>query len=1414
MFPGLALKRSFFLSIPARLGIVLVLLVVALSMMPVLVAHADDFIIDDTGDEGDANLGDSSCDTGTGDCTLRAAIEQANALAGYDTISFSVGGTITLTDQLGINSSLLISGPGAGSLSISGDNSSRVITASSGITVTIIGVTIREGSATDGAGIYNNGILTLADSTVTRNDASLNGGGIFNADSGTLIVRGTAIITNTATRGGGIVSEGTLTITHSSVSTNTASLYAGGIRNRNGTAYIANSTVSGNTATALAGGGIENLASVGGATMTIESCTISGNRTLGTDPNAHGGGIRNIGYTSGITATLSITNSTISGNTTNRNGGGIANVFNDDSFAVINLVNSTVVTNTADSDSDETGQGGGIYIQGGGGGTVNVKNTIVADNGDNSTVSINPDCNGTLNSQDYNLIEAVGGGTGCTVGGTTTNNITGQDPNLGPLADNGGDTWTHALLVGSPAVNAGTCTGAPATDQRGVSRPQGTTCDIGAYEAQPELSVAKTVDDGIPNPGQLITFAIIIGNDGALTATNGLVSDTLDSSSFSFAGPVAIDPPGAGTPGTSTPTVASGVTIAPGQRVTVTFPVTVSASLLGGTTITNAAAVTSTIVVTPQLDQITMVVNSGPTANDMSISTNEDISVSDTMDASDPNVGDTLTYGILADPTSGTVTITDTAAGGFVYTPTDDLNGNDSFVYVVTDSGGLTDTATVSVTIRSVNDAPSFTKGADETVNEDTGAQSVSGWATGISAGAANESGQVLTFTLTNDNNPLFAVQPALDEGTGDLTYTPADEAFGSAIVTVVLEDSGGTVNGGVDTSPAQAFTITVNSVNDVPSFTKGADETANEDAGAQSVGGWATGISAGPANESGQVLTFTLTNDNNTLFAVQPAVDESTGDLTYTPADDAFGSAIVTVVLKDSGGTANGGVDTSPAQAFTITVDSVNDAPSFTMGANETVNEDAGAQSVSGWATGISAGAANESGQVLTFTLTNDNNTLFAVQPAVDESTGDLTYTPADDAFGSATVTVTLRDSGGTANGGVDTSTQTFAVTVNPVNDTPSFTKGADQEVDASAGPQTIFGWATDIVAGPANEADQILTFTLTNDNNALFAVQPAVDEASGDLTYTPAAGAFGTAVVTAILEDSGGTANGGDDTFVDVLLITVKASSLQVIKSVEGAGGSTTDLMLGDIITYTIVLTNNGTAAASGVVMTDPLPSGVSFGGWLDQGSAQLPPPTNDTIVWGPWDIPVGTDYTIRFTATITTDSSFAGATITNTAYFASANAAPGSDDAAFTITPPVINAIKDVVGEGGSTINLEPGSVVTYTIVLTNSGKSPATAVVMTDALPSGVSFGGWLDQGSAFLPSPADDIIKWGPHDVPAGTDYTIRFTATVTTDTAFAGAVIVNTAFFTSANAPPGSNDATFSLGGDYEIYLPMMMRNH
>src|SRR5262249_11216702 len=158
------------------------------------------------------------------------------------------------------------------------------------------------------------------------------------------------------------------------------------------------------------------------------------------------------------------------------------------------------------------------------------------------------------------------------------------------------------------------------------------------------------------------------------------------------------------------------------------------------------------------------------------------------------------------------------ALEGMTYTPTPGSSGSDTLTITTDDEGNtgvggpLSDTDAVEVTVQSVNQAPFFIKGPDQTVNDDAGPQVVPNCATGISAGPPSESAQELTFIVNNINPALFATPPSISS-VGPLTYTPAPNANGAATITIVLKDTGGTANGGVDTSPPQTFIITVNPI-------------------------------------------------------------------------------------------------------------------------------------------------------------------------------------------------------------------------------------------------------------------------------------------------------------------------------------------------------------------------------------------------------------------------------------------------------------------------------------------------------------------------------------------------------------------------------------------------------------------------
>ena len=284
-----------------------------------------------------------------------------------------------------------------------------------------------------GGAIGSYGSLSIADSKFISNTAAMNGGAIDMVGTG--LVNNSSFISNTANyRGGGINSYvGTLTVAGSSFSRNYAGWW---------------------------GGGLANDASV---------TTVSGS-TFADNISPIGGGLETSGAGS-----LTLTNSTVSANHATTDGGGLY-WFPGVSTGPVTILNSTIANNVSRA------QGGNIYAGGAANPGIQLKNTIVASGSPNN-------CDNPIGSQGNNLESANSCGLAAAGDKIDTN------PRLGTRQNNGGATWTHALLAGSPAIDAGTNSGCPATDQRGVARPidgnwdGNAVCDIGAVEAPPKAFV-------------------------------------------------------------------------------------------------------------------------------------------------------------------------------------------------------------------------------------------------------------------------------------------------------------------------------------------------------------------------------------------------------------------------------------------------------------------------------------------------------------------------------------------------------------------------------------------------------------------------------------------------------------------------------------------------------------------------------------------------------------------------------------------------------------------------------------------------------------------------------------------------------------------------------------------------------------
>ena len=377
--------------------------------------------------------------TDTSGVSLRQAVILANATPGSNLITLQAG-TYRLTlrgddataeaGDLDITGSVMIHGDPAGETVIDARKAKdRAFEVLPGGGLTLFNVTVQGGNTSgDGGAVFSAGMLSIESSTFTKNKAHVSGGAIA-SEGGTATLFDVVVTKNKA-----VTNDG------------------GGLEfDVGGSAMLMRVTVSHNKA-GDTGGGIDT---DNGVDVTLDGCTVSNNKSRheggGLDPSA---------------GTLTISNSTISGNKSAKGGG----IQLEDSGVVI-LHNDTIAFNKAK-------EGAGLWTEAGSSTTLD--DTIVAKN--------KPfDCFGGLVSNGSNLI---GRSDGCTITGDTTGNIVGGpkpakpvDPKLGPLADNGGTTQTHALLPGSPAIDAvvGTCP-PPSSDQR--SMPRTGTCDIGAFEVQ------------------------------------------------------------------------------------------------------------------------------------------------------------------------------------------------------------------------------------------------------------------------------------------------------------------------------------------------------------------------------------------------------------------------------------------------------------------------------------------------------------------------------------------------------------------------------------------------------------------------------------------------------------------------------------------------------------------------------------------------------------------------------------------------------------------------------------------------------------------------------------------------------------------------------------------------------------------
>ena len=743
--------------------------------------------------------------------------------------------------------------------------------------------------------------------TIAR-DAGAPGFSILTIDSTGNLTLNTATLTGgNAGYGGGILNGGALTLNNSTVSGNAAGIYGGGGIYNSGAATLNDSTVSGNTASG-AGGGINN----GGGTLTLNNSTVSGNTA-----NDLGGGIFNP-----YNGSAALNNSTVSGNTTDMEGGGIY------SEGELTLAASLVSGNTA------PGWG-------------------------NEVVSY-----ATATSLGHNLFGHSGESTGEAIygialgAGDITAASDGSQPTalaaiLGPLANNGGSTKTHALVAGSPAVNAAP-TG-PATDQRGVARPQCGGFDIGAFELE-SPSCAPANQPPVAHDDSYTT-----DEDTALTvAAPGVLGNDTDADGNALTAVLVAGP----AHGTLTLNADGSFTYMPAANYNGPDSFTYKAN--DGAADSNVATVTLTI----------NAVNDAPVAANDSYSTNEDTAL--TVPApgvlgNDTDVdGNPLTAILVSGSSHGTLTLN--ADGSFTYTPAPDYYGPDSFTYKANDGQADSNIATVTLTVNPVNDAPVAN---DDTfgTNEDT---ALTVPAPGVLGNDTDAEYSPLTAalvtgpahgTLTLNANGSFTYAPAANyNGPDSFTYKAYDGALYSGVATVAL---------------------TVNPVNDAP-VAVGDSYITNEDT-ALTVA--APGVLGNDTDMDGNPLTAHLvdTPNHGTLTL------NANGSFTYTPAPDYAGPDSFTYQAND--GEADSNVAT-----VSLTVVSVNDAPVCTAA---TVTPSVLWPANHKWETIILGGFSDVDGDTLSITIASIR------QDEPTNGLGDGDTSPDGQGVGTATAQVRAERSG-----------------------------------------------------------------------------------------------------------------------------------------------------------------------------------------------------------------------------------------------------------------------------------------------------------------------------------------------------------------------------------------------------------------
>jgi uncharacterized repeat protein (TIGR01451 family) len=1233
----------------------------------------------------------------------------------------------------------------------------------------------------DGGGIYNNGRLDTRDTQIAHNTVGANGGALYNTPTGIATIEDTIIGGNNRATllGGGLYnsSGGRVAITRTVVTQNTSNSSGAGVYN-DGTMTITGGSVTSNTAL-VDGGGILN-----NRDMTITGTRVSGNRGL------NGGGILNTGA-------MIIINVDVISNAASNRGGGVFNTFNlvirnasigntdvgnfaqDRGGGLYNRIGSTTIERSALVNNRSVIAGGGAYIESG---ALTITNTTFSQNrapastggglhvesGSTNltfaTVASSTAGFGIINTsgivQAYATLLAYNAGGDCSgnvvnTGHSMSSDITcgavftSTDPLLLPLAMNGGNTPNHALAPNSPAleqVPTSACT--VADDQRFVSRPQGLACDIGAFELEgANLSVRKVANPSPALAFQTITYTVTITNAGPYAANSVVLSDALTGGAL-FGGMV-VSNGFALQSSSSTTAVFVLPSLAANSAVTLVFTATAPAA----GTVTNTVAVTSD---NP---------DPNPANNTFEVSTpvipQADLAVSKSVTPSPALAGQVVTYTVIVtNPSSydaNNIVVTDTLTGGALFGGMVVSNGfalqssssttavfvlpslaaNSAVTLVFTATAPVSGTTANTVVVTSDNPDPDLNNNSASTPNTPVTPAANLAASKSVTPSSAL-AGQVVTYTVIVTN--------------------PSPYNANNIVVTDTL--TGGALFGGMVVSNGFALqsSSSTTAVFVLPSL----------------------------ATNSAVTLVFTATalaagTVTNTVAVTSDDPDPNLADNTFEVSMPVIPQADLAVSKS---------VTPSPAlagQAVTYTVIVTNSGP---YDANNIVVTD------------TLTGGALFGGMVVSngFALQSSSSTtaVFVLPSLAANSAVTLVFTATAPAAGTVTNTVAVTSDDPDS----DLTNNTFEVSTPVIPEADLAVSKSVTPSPALAG-QVVTYTVTITNAGQYAANNIVVTDTLTggalfggmvvsngfalqssSSTTAVFVLPSLAANSAVTLVFTATAPVSGTTANTVVVTSDNPDPDLNNNSASTPSTPVTPVANLAVSKSVTPSPA-----LAGQVVTYTVIVTNSGPYDANNIVVTDTLTGGALFGGMVVSNGFALQSSSSTTAVFVLPSLAANSAVTLVFTATAPVTG-----TTANTVVVTSDDPDPDlNNNSASTPSTPVTPVANLAVSKSVTPSPALAGQVVTYTVIVTNSGPYNANNIVVTDTLTGGALFGGMVVSNGFALRSSSSTTAVFVLPSLAANSAVTLVFTATAPVTGTTANTVVVTS---DDPDPDPNSNSAS------------------